>query len=163
MDFAKTLEAVQALSDKWPQATLKLVEDKANGPAVISALRLKVRGLLPVKPQGGKLSRAQAILPLVAAGNVWLPNPQEQPWVEHFLAEASAFPVGAHDDQVDAMSQGLQRFLTAKDTPAEVDPLTLHPRSMLRLIAEQRILDRQERAAAGYYRMDYGNHDDDLW
>ena len=118
MDFAKTLQAVEALSDKWPAATLKLVEDAANGPAVISALQLKVRGLLPVKPQGGKLSRAQAILPLVEAGNVWLPSAEEQPWVEQFLAEARSFPVGAHDDQIDAMSQGLQRFLNVKD-PAE--------------------------------------------
>jgi len=115
MDFAKTLQAVQALSARWPQATWKLVEDKANGPAVISALQMKVRGLYPVKPQGGKLSRAQAILPLVAAGNVWLPSPQEQPWVEEFLAEAQSFPVGAHDDQIDAMSQALQRFQTARD------------------------------------------------
>lgn len=132
MDFAKTLEAVQSLSQRWPQATLKLVEDKANGPAVISALELKVRGLVPVKPQGGKLSRAQAILPLVAGGNVWLPNPQEQPWVEQFLAEARSFPVGAHDDQVDAMSQGLQEFLSVRD-PEPVkevheDPLTRHVR-----------------------------------
>jgi len=120
MDFAKTLQAVEALSARWPQATWKLVEDKANGPAVISALRLKVRGLYPVKPQGGKLSRAQAILPLVAAGNVWLPTPQEQPWVEQFLAEAQSFPVGAHDDQIDAMSQALQRFLTARDPGVKV-------------------------------------------
>jgi predicted phage terminase large subunit-like protein len=124
MDFARTLSAVEALSARWPQAVLKLVEDKANGPAVISALAMRVRGLVPVNPQGGKRSRAQAILPLVAAGNVWLPNPQEQPWVEGFLAEASAFPVGAHDDQVDAMSQGLQHFLGAKDPepPEEQDP-----------------------------------------
>jgi predicted phage terminase large subunit-like protein len=121
MDFARTLEAVQELSARWPQATLKLVEDKANGPAVISALRYKVPGLYAVKPQGGKLSRAQAILPLVAAGNVWLPNPQEQPWVEAFLAEASSFPVGATDDQVDAMSQGLQHFLGVKDPDPEVE------------------------------------------
>ena len=69
-----------ALTTRWPQALCKLVEDAANGPAVISALGLKARGLSPVKPQGGKLPRAQAILPLVAAANVWLPDPREQPW-----------------------------------------------------------------------------------
>jgi hypothetical protein len=56
----------------------------------------------------------------VAAGNVWLPSPQEQPWVEQFLAEAQSFPVGAHDDQIDAMSQALQRFLTARDPGVRV-------------------------------------------
>jgi predicted phage terminase large subunit-like protein len=134
MDFARTLQAVQALSHRWPTATLKLVEDKANGPAVISALRRKVRGLVAVKPQGGKLSRAQAILPLVEAGNVWLPDPREQPWVEAFLAEARSFPVGAHDDQVDAMSQALQRFQNLKDPEApewEPDPNSRRIKDMM--------------------------------
>jgi hypothetical protein len=52
---------------------------------------------------------------LVAAGNLWLPNPQEQPWIEQFLAEASSFSVGATNDQVDTTSQGLQWFLGARD------------------------------------------------
>jgi phage terminase large subunit-like protein len=82
-----------------------------------------VSGLVPVNPQGGKLSRAQAILPFVAAGNVWLPSPQEQPWVEQFLTEARSFPVGAHDDQVDAMSQGLQWFHPHKEQQEAVDPM----------------------------------------
>jgi hypothetical protein len=40
--------------------------------------------------------------------------------VEQFLAEAQSFPVGAHDDQIDAMSQALQRFLTARDPGVKV-------------------------------------------
>ena len=145
MDFAKTLEAVEALSAKWPHALLKLVEDKANGPAVISALQFKVPGLVPVKPQGGKLSRAQAILPLVAAGNVWLPNPQEQPWVEQFLAEARSFPVGANDDQVDAMSQGLQWFLGARDPEPVVEPILTVAQQRAKIVDDW---DRQQREAA---------------
>jgi predicted phage terminase large subunit-like protein len=157
MDFAKTLQAVEALSGRWPQALLKLVEDKANGPAVISALQLKVPGLYPVKPQGGKLSRAQAILPLVAAGNVWLPTPQEQPWVEQFLAEARSFPVGAHDDQVDAMSQGLQWFHGAHDPVPEVDPLAhVPPRGRLLDEINRGWLEAQRQAAARDLR--FGPH-----
>jgi hypothetical protein len=38
MGFPATLVAVKAMTKKWPEATLKLVEDKANGPAVIQAL-----------------------------------------------------------------------------------------------------------------------------
>jgi len=123
MDFSDALKAVQHLSAKWPQALLKLVEDKANGPAVISALKLKVPGLVAVNPQGGKESRAQSVLPLFAAGNVWLPDPDEQPWINNFLTEALSFPRGDHDDQVDAMSQCLRRFFGAKDRAAEeADP-----------------------------------------
>src|SRR5262249_27217746 len=32
LNFPKTIEAVLNLSTKWPQATAKLVEDRANGP-----------------------------------------------------------------------------------------------------------------------------------
>ena len=114
-DFSRTVQAVQEMAEQWPAATLKLIEDAANGPAVINALYQRVRGIVPVKPQGGKLSRAQAILPLVEAGNVYLPEPSVRPWVREFLTEAQSFPLGSHDDQVDAMTQALQRFQGARD------------------------------------------------
>ncbi len=120
-DFARTLAMVRALTLRWPQAMLKLVEDKANGPAVISALRYEIPGIVPVQPLGGKLSRVQAVLPLVEAGNVYLPK--DAPWVEAFRQECRSFPVGQHDDQVDAMSQALQRFLPMyKERPAPPEP-----------------------------------------
>jgi len=120
-DFVQTLEAIQAMAGRWPQATLKLVEDKANGPAVISMLQRRVPGLVPVQPQGGKLSRAQAILPLVEAGNVRLPRSAS--WLGDFLAECDVFPVGAHDDQVDAMSQALTRQVwLLREAPAPPPP-----------------------------------------
>jgi phage terminase large subunit-like protein len=55
---------------------LKLVEDKANGPAVISMLGRTVPGIVPEEPHGGKEARAAAVSPLVEAGNVWLPSPE---------------------------------------------------------------------------------------
>jgi predicted phage terminase large subunit-like protein len=109
-DFPQTLAAVQRLTEKWPTATLKLVEDAANGPAVISALRGKVEGLLAVKPEGGKEARAAAVSPMIEAGNVYLPDPAQFPWVNEFIAECTAFPLGKNDDQVDAMTQGLNRL-----------------------------------------------------
>ncbi len=47
---------------------------------------------------------------LVEAGNVYLPHPDFAPWVNDFIEECIAFPNGAHDDQVDAMTQALLRF-----------------------------------------------------
>jgi predicted phage terminase large subunit-like protein len=32
-------------------------------------------------------------------------------WVHDFVEEAASFPKGKHDDQVDAMSQALNRFI----------------------------------------------------
>ena len=55
------------------------------------------------------------MLPFVEQGRVWLPTLQQQPWVVEFTAEAAAFPVGRHDDQVDAMSQALQHWIGLRD------------------------------------------------
>jgi len=110
MDFPATVQAVRSLSAKWPQARNKLVEDKANGPAVIATLKNEIPGLIAVNPEGGKVVRAQAASPDIEAGNVYLPNPSVAPWVHDFIEECAAFPNGANDDQVDAMTQALIRF-----------------------------------------------------
>jgi predicted phage terminase large subunit-like protein len=110
LDFPATCRAVVALSAKWPQAHAKLIEDKANGPAVIAQLRQRVPGLIAITPKDSKQARASAVAPFVEAGNV--PAAAElAPWVGDFVEECAAFPNGTHDDQVDAMSQALHRLM----------------------------------------------------
>ena len=104
--FTETLAQVRQLRDRWPMTSATLVEDKANGTAVIDSLNRSIPGLVPVQPQGGKETRAAAVSPLVEAGNVWLP-PATVPWVGALIEETAAFPQGSHDDQVDALSQAL--------------------------------------------------------
>lgn len=106
--FTETVEQIKALSTRWPQATAKYVEDKANGPAVIDALRRDVPGLVPVNPQGGKEARANAVAPLIEAGNVLLPD--AAPWVDGLIEEAAGFPNATNDDQVDALTQALTKL-----------------------------------------------------
>lgn len=113
MDFPATLNAIRSLSAKWPQAREKLIEDKANGPAVIATLKREISGLIPVNPEGGKVVRAQAASPDVEAGNVYLPHPSIAPWIHDFVEEFAAFPNGTHDDQVDCMSQAFLRLQTS--------------------------------------------------
>jgi predicted phage terminase large subunit-like protein len=91
-------------------AFAKLIEDKANGSAVIQVLSREIPGILPVNPEGGKVARAAAVSPLIEAGNAYLPHPQYAPWVNDFIEECAAFPNGTHDDQVDAMTQALLRW-----------------------------------------------------
>lgn len=107
MAFPDTVDAVRVLSRSWPKTHEKYVEDKANGPAVIATLQHEVPGLLPVTPEGGKEARANAVTWMVNAGNVYLPHPSYAPWVWDLIGEASNFPNGKHDDQVDALSQAL--------------------------------------------------------
>lgn len=108
--FVETCQRLRELAARWPQVAATCVEDKANGTAVINALAATVPGLVPVEPHGSKVARAAAVSPYVEAGNVWLPSPELAPWVSELIEEASAFPRGQHDDQVDALSQALNRL-----------------------------------------------------
>jgi predicted phage terminase large subunit-like protein len=112
-DFVETCNQLEQLTARWPQATLKIVEDKANGPAVIAALRHKVNGIVPEEPQGSKEARASAIAPLVEAGNVWLPESRLDgaAWVGDLIEECAGFPTATNDDQVDALTQALNRLV----------------------------------------------------
>ena len=110
LDFPATLAAIRAMTAKHPTVATKLVEDTANGPAVIATLEREIGGLVAVRPEGGKVARVNAIAGLVEAGNVWLPHPSIAPWVQDFIEECASFPTGAHEDEVDAMSQALVRL-----------------------------------------------------
>lgn len=113
MSFTETLKAVKLLVDKYPQARRKLVEDKANGPAVIDTLKTTVSGLVPIEPDGSKIARAHACTAEWEAGNVWLPHKDIAPWVTETVEEITTFPFAGHDDTVDAMTQAL-RYLFQK-------------------------------------------------
>lgn len=123
-DFPATVEAVQDLLARWvpmpnqdgtlpwPQPSIVYVEDKANGPAVISFLRSKVSGLIPVTPKDSKAARAAAVSPQIQAGNVYLPLREFCPWISGFRTEVANFHAESTgpDDQVDAMTQVLLKF-----------------------------------------------------
>lgn len=110
MSFTKTIREVTALRDSWPRTREILIEDKANGPAVIDTLKSSVPGIIPIEPDGSKLARAHAVTSYWEAGNVWLPHPDFAPWVKELVAELTAFPASANDDQVDALTQALRRL-----------------------------------------------------
>lgn len=120
LSFTDTVTALLALIAKWPQASRKLIEDKANGTAVINSLKSKVPGLVPVNPTDSKYGRATAVAPFIESGNVLLPaagvglfDPSE------LIEEAAGFPNAAHDDQVDTTSQALaEMFLDGNGAAA---------------------------------------------
>jgi predicted phage terminase large subunit-like protein len=134
MSFTKTVSEVVILRTNWPRTREVLIEDKANGPAVIDVLKGKVPALLPIEPDGSKLARAHAVTSYWEAGNVWLPHPD---WgdsvlqgpgknrVKQLVDELTTFPAAANDDQVDAMTQALRRlfplFNTLKISQAALD------------------------------------------
>ena len=108
MDFVAQIRAMRSMAERWPQAIEKVVEDKANGSAIISALGSEIPGLVPYNPRGSKTARAYAVSPLFEAGNVLLPPVDSgHPWMRDYLDELLAFPGARHDDRVDATTQAL--------------------------------------------------------
>jgi predicted phage terminase large subunit-like protein len=107
----KTMHWIMNTADKYPRAHEKLIEGKANGPAVISLLKGKLHGLREIDPKSSKISRVAAVSPMIEDGEVWLPDPKIATFdVRDFVAEWSAFPMGVNDDQVDAGTQALDRL-----------------------------------------------------
>jgi predicted phage terminase large subunit-like protein len=119
MDIVATMAAIRTLSAKYPQCSAKLVEDKANGTAVISLLNREIPGLIAIEPEGGKIVRAAAIAPYTESGNIYLPEPAKKPWIHDYIEEFASFPNGANDDQVDATSQAINWMQSQNDYWAE--------------------------------------------
>ena len=62
---------------------------------------------IPIKPEGDKILRMNAHTAQIEAGYVHLPR--HAPWLEEFRKELMAFPATRFDDQIDALSQALDR------------------------------------------------------
>jgi predicted phage terminase large subunit-like protein len=84
-----------------------LIEDAASGQSLIQSLQSGTHlPILPIKPDGDKVSRANAVSPLVESGRVFLPTVAA--WLEVFFEEVTSFPHAPHDDIVDAFAQGIR-------------------------------------------------------
>ena len=115
LDFTGTLTAIREMKRKYPEAGAVLIEDKANGSAVINVLQRELF-CIPVQPQGGKTARVHAVSPAIESGHVFLPR--EAAWLGEFLDQWSAFPAGRHDDMVDSSTQALS-YLMARSGSRE--------------------------------------------
>ena len=113
--FTESCAMVEAMTErcrqKFPRVSPRiLIEDKANGPAIIDTLKHKISGIIPVQPDGSKTARAHACTALWEAGNVVLPDRSIAPWIDEFRLELSRFPSGAHDDQVDSATMACRHL-----------------------------------------------------
>lgn len=110
-DYTEARAAVIMMSGKWPDAARKVIEDRANGPAIMADLRKTVDGMVGWPPKGqrfdDKTTRLQGVSPLFEAGNVFLPNPDKHRWVFAYIDELTRFPNAENDDQVDTTSMAL--------------------------------------------------------
>lgn len=124
MGFEESKKALLQMTKNYPHAITKLIEDKANGSAIIDSLKRSVAGLKPVEPKGNKLERAELVYGIIESGNVFLPNPKHKSWVDGLIDECATFTGkdGDTDDQVDALTQALNR-LGVKNAVADLEKL----------------------------------------
>jgi hypothetical protein len=94
------LSTLSALDAQKLRPNAVLIEDAANGPAVLQTLKRKVPGLLPITARGSKESRAHSVSPLLEADQVRFHH-RAAPLVE----ELPRFPKGSKD-LVDAFCHG---------------------------------------------------------
>lgn len=119
MTFTESVASVRRLSGKWPKARAKVVENKANGPAIVDLLKKEISGMVEFNPKGSKEERAISVTPYFEAGNIWFPDPKESPWVEDLIRDLLIFPKGTYKDTVDALVQGI---LYLMDKPSMSGP-----------------------------------------
>jgi predicted phage terminase large subunit-like protein len=104
LGFTATKAAIRSMMARWRLSHV-LIEDTANGPAVIEELSREFAGIIAVKPEGGKIARAQAATADVEAGNVYLPQGAE--WTLSLMQLFAKFPAVKNDDDVDAFTQAV--------------------------------------------------------
>lgn len=110
LGFGATVNAVRSVRAKYPKCVAVLIEDKANGTAVVETLKTEIAGVIAVEPEGGKIARAFAIQPEHEAGNIYVADPSVDPDIETFIGETASFPNAPNDDETDAFTQAINYF-----------------------------------------------------
>lgn len=108
-NITATIRAIRMMKMRHPRIMGILIEDKANGSAIIQLLQDEMFGIIPITPHESKEARVDAVSYVIEAGNVYLPKDKNFTW--DFIDQCAAFPNGKNDDMVDAMSQALARLM----------------------------------------------------
>ena len=106
------VKRVAATCDRYHAHAL-LIENKANGHDVNNELQRLFsradwsRQLVDPTQAGAKVARVNSVTHLFEEGMIWRPNTD---WAEMVIDQCAVFPRGAHDDLVDALTQGLRHL-----------------------------------------------------
>jgi len=119
LEYPDLKRAVLSQHHRWRHAVSNyslLIEEKGSGLSLIQDLYREDIHAIGVEPDRDKILRMAAQTAPIEAGAVHLP--MNAPWLDEFKKELLAFPNGRHDDQIDALSQGLQRAFAPKPATA---------------------------------------------
>lgn len=113
MDIIGTINMIQRMYNKHALSGT-IIELAASGYAAYQMLQKRVPGLIGFKPEKSKLARASGIIPIVEAGNVFLPV--SAPWLDVFTNEFSLFPSSKNDDMVDSLTMAIN-YMSQRTCP----------------------------------------------
>lgn len=109
-EYPELKRELMKLADDIKPHTI-LIEDKGMGIGLIQELKAEDKYYPVVAYDPGradKETRMKIQASKIESGRVYIPK--DCHWVDEFLAEVRRFPGGAHDDQIDAMSQFLDHM-----------------------------------------------------
>ena len=121
LGFLATVAMLRTLKERWPMSRLILIEDKANGPAVMEVLRKEFSGVVAFNPNGSSKYERMKVgaVPALESGSVWVPASSQCAWADEYIEELVGFgPNATHDDDADATSQILLRWTAGGQTEA---------------------------------------------
>jgi predicted phage terminase large subunit-like protein len=102
--FDKLKDKIIDMKQRYGRGAQLVVEESPISHGLIQSLREKHINVVDVKPDRDKRARLISQIDLFEGGSVLLPK--DAPWLDAFVSELLSFP-GRHDDQVDALTQGL--------------------------------------------------------
>ena len=156
LDFSATITELLRVKVIFKECNKFVIENKANGPAVISTLKDKIPGIVSYNPSESKIARAIAASPQFEAGNIFIPDPyyeknrEERPWcytplegsktvlLQEYIKEFQSFPHGKNDDMVDSSVQMLLSDI--KGGSRLLDELLAQPEQNIRNIPVEQSL-----------------------
>jgi predicted phage terminase large subunit-like protein len=113
MDIMSTINMIARMYNRH-NLSGTIIELAASGYAAYQMLQQRVPGLIGFKPEKSKTARAAGIVPIVEAGNVFLPA--SAPWLDAFLNEFSLFPAAKNDDIVDSIGMAIN-YMSQRTVP----------------------------------------------
>ena len=125
-EFEAALDDLHAKWASWRNGTL--IEDTANGTTYLQCRSGHIPGLIAFHPNThtpgkdkSKTARAVYLERAAEAGQIILPAGDTCAWIGDWLVCVCAFPGGANDDDVDAASQLIMRWVTEQASGSSYD------------------------------------------
>jgi predicted phage terminase large subunit-like protein len=119
MGIVDSMKSVTTFRTLFPRISADVIEDKANGPAIIQLFKGKLSGIVAFNPQGSKSERAAAVTPQLEGGNVFIPTAElSRTW------DVTPEYLGKHESPVDAFIHNCARFPKC-DQDGDIDCLSM--------------------------------------